>query len=415
MLIGFESTCVIIIDAMGMASFKVPRHLPGSKEMGDLARPQLHVVGVIAHGFNKGGYLFDPTLAKDCNVFIEIILCTIARINNHCRDKRLSFPSRCLIVADTAGDNKSTWTFTMSAMFAASSLCRVAAHLSLRTGHSHEDIDAMFGDWSNVLVKQPTLETREDFRNVLSKKFPETIFTILTAVRDWKDYFNTGLVKFEGMGNSVGAAHSFVFVKRKDYDVGKHGEPTIAFTTHPPSPHDVILLVRQYMQSQELSQEPLVVIPAASAKNIMHQSMPNILPRMEYSVAQSKSLESRAKKLEQFPYKLTRAADYLKSLARNEVTDVCESLVHKFVFPQPDGMLAHAVAWQPPHNLIEPPEVVKLIVAKAVRDTAIFNRKRKKGIGKMNPSNASAVSAFESGAIVLGVDPDAIDEHGNFN
>ena len=160
MLIGFESTCVIIIDAMGMASFKVPRHLPGSKEMGDLARPQLHVVGVIAHGFHKGGYLFDPTIAKDCNVFIEIILCTIARINKHCRDKRLSFPSRCLIVADNAGDNKNTWPFTMSAMFAASSVCRVVAHLSSRTGHSREDIDAMFGDWANVLVKQPTLETR---------------------------------------------------------------------------------------------------------------------------------------------------------------------------------------------------------------------------------------------------------------
>ena len=54
-----------------------------------------------------------------------------------------------------------------------------------------------------------------------------------------------------------------------------------------------------------------------------------------------------------------------------------------------------------------------MIVGKAVRDKAIFDRKRKRGIGKMNPSNASAVSAFESGAIVPGVAPDAIDEHGN--
>ena len=76
-LIGFASTATIIIDAMGMASFKVPRHLPGSKTMSTMVRPQLHVVGVIAHGFHKAGYLFDPTIAKDASVFIEIVLITI--------------------------------------------------------------------------------------------------------------------------------------------------------------------------------------------------------------------------------------------------------------------------------------------------------------------------------------------------
>ena len=142
-LLGFSSTVTIIIDAMGMASFKVPRHLPGSKTMSTIVRPQLHVVGVIAHGFHKAGYLFDPTIAKDANTFIEIMMITIKRIMLHCRQHRLAFPARFNVIADNAGDNKNTWTLTMNAVLTGSGLATTSSHLSLRTGHSHEDAHAL--------------------------------------------------------------------------------------------------------------------------------------------------------------------------------------------------------------------------------------------------------------------------------
>ena len=364
-LIGLCSTLCIIIDAMGMASFKVPRHLPGSKVLSDASRPQLHVIGVIAHGFHKAGYLFDPTIPKDANVFIEIIMITISRTKQHCRDKGLDFPARIIIVADNAGDNKNTWTFTMNAALAGSGLARMSSHVSLRTGHSHEDIDAMFGYWANCLVNQPTLETPSDFKDALLKQFPNTLFDILPGVRDWKDFFNAALIKFEGMGSSLKAAHSYCFIKRSNLPPDMYGAATSDFVD-PASPHDVLLLVRKYIHSPELSQPPLVVLPASRVAILKSQKrMPPFLPRLVYSKSQIADLEKTAKKLEEFPFRLVRAATYLRSLAdcSADEKDRSVSLIADVsLFPVLRDPIASAiVAWQAPPNMIEPPQVVKLI------------------------------------------------------
>ena len=73
LLQGSASTLTIIIDAMDQAKFCIPRHVPGSKSLKDALRPRMHVVGVIAHGWFRAGYLVEPTISKDANVFIEIL------------------------------------------------------------------------------------------------------------------------------------------------------------------------------------------------------------------------------------------------------------------------------------------------------------------------------------------------------
>eukprot|EP00969_Alexandrium_andersonii_P277626 12271866-Alexandrium_andersonii.AAC.1 len=65
----------------------------------------------------------------------------------------------------------------------------------LRTGHSHEDVDAMFGTWAQFLGRQKTLETPSDFRQALAQEFrSDTHFTVLDYVRDWSDYFGECLL-----------------------------------------------------------------------------------------------------------------------------------------------------------------------------------------------------------------------------
>ena len=67
------STVCIIIDAMDQAKFACPRHLPEAKSLQDAVRPRLHVVGVRVAGFFNMGFLMDPTISKDGDVWIEVI------------------------------------------------------------------------------------------------------------------------------------------------------------------------------------------------------------------------------------------------------------------------------------------------------------------------------------------------------
>ena len=93
--------------------------------------------------------------------------------------------------------------------------------------------------------------------------------------------------------------------------------------------------------------------------------MPPFLPRLVYSKSQIADLEKTAKKLEEFPFRLVRAATYLRSLAdcSADEKDRSVSLIADVsLFPVLRDPIASAiVAWQAPPNMIEPPQVVKLI------------------------------------------------------
>ena len=152
-----ETTLQLIVDALDQAKFCVPRHTPGAKQLQDCMRPRLHCVGVIAHGFLKIGYIIEPTIAKDSNVFVEVCTQSLHRVLLMCRERRLRPPDRIVIQADNAGDCKNQDFFSTMAMLVVSRLCKVAVMCYLRTGYFHEDADAMFGVWAQHLSRQSVL------------------------------------------------------------------------------------------------------------------------------------------------------------------------------------------------------------------------------------------------------------------
>ena len=77
-------------------------------------------------------------------------------------------PRRLVIQADNAGDNKNQWVFDFEYCCCCAKLFDTIFALFLRTGHSHEDIDAMFGSWATHLCSETTLETPQDFKEFWS-------------------------------------------------------------------------------------------------------------------------------------------------------------------------------------------------------------------------------------------------------
>ena len=80
-------------------------------------------------------------------------------------------------------------------------------------------------------------------------------------------------VTMSGMGGSVGAAHSFVWVRRHDYLVSTFGESAIAFD-EPAHPGDVIMIPRKYMASTKVWQQPNVAMPYSRLNLLRAQSHP---------------------------------------------------------------------------------------------------------------------------------------------
>ena len=164
--------------------------------------------------------------------------------------------------------------------------CRIHANLFLRTGHRHEDIDAMFGHWATILIRQPTLQTPQDFCDCLAKHFTDTEFTILSHTRQWSDCVAECLVSIKGVSGSVGTAHSFVWLKRQDYSIEKYGEIKSDFVeaTHP---CDVILICRKYVSSSKPCQHSLLALPFARV-NFLRETgrRPAVKSRLKYSLEQ---------------------------------------------------------------------------------------------------------------------------------
>ena len=391
-LIGDMSTVTIIIDAMDQAKFCVPRHLPGAKSLQDAMRPRLHMIGAIAHGYCKLGFVVEPTVPKDSNLFIEIVVQTLQYVMEHCRAKHISPPRRCIIVADNAGDNKNNWTFTCSCTLILSGIFDILFNLFLRTRHSHEDIDATFGYWATFLMHQPTLQTPQDFVNSLAIQFPDTTFVLLSFVRDFKDLLAECCVHIAGMGGSVGSCHSFTWLKRQSVDTDRYGQISSAFTDIQ-HPEDVVVLVRKYMHTKELNQPPLVALPRARFEKLLTRTDPiGIVPRLVYTEKQKKDLRATAALLTQFPYRLQAAGAYLESLAdgsRDYWTPFRATALVQLATAIRVNPADHAI-WIAPPNCIEPlADAKRLTAVPVVHKRSLLNKRRRTGRGRMSANTAT--------------------------
>ena len=88
----------------------------------------------------------------------------------------------------------------------------------------------------------------------------------------------------------------------------------------PHDPHDVFVLVKTFMSDSGLQQAPLLLLPAARARLVVGAPTA-ILERAPLTEAQRDSLLALAQTLEKPSYRLPRAAEYLRILASEQVSE----------------------------------------------------------------------------------------------
>lgn len=184
---------VLIQDGMDQGKFQVPRsHLMRAKAFESFNRPKLHVVGVIAHGRHIAFYVSEPDLAKDSNTSCEILARSLHELAQSGVD--LSACRVTLQADNTSREIKNGILMRYMAALVSDSVIGSGRLSFLRTGHSHEDIDQLFGRVASwVKVKVRAALTSQDFVLGL-KEFcqqldrphePKRLVIKLDRTRDW--------------------------------------------------------------------------------------------------------------------------------------------------------------------------------------------------------------------------------------
>ena len=133
-----------------------------SKEFDSLVRPTLDLTATIAHGHSVTLALSDVNVAKDSSFAAEMILHSLDKLVASGLDLRKV--SLHIQADNTVREVKNNTTMRLAGALVASHRVHDISICHLISGHSHEDVDALFGGLTTLIEATPELHSPEDFR-----------------------------------------------------------------------------------------------------------------------------------------------------------------------------------------------------------------------------------------------------------
>ncbi|CAK9061755.1 unnamed protein product [Durusdinium trenchii] len=204
---GLDVVC--IQDGIDQSKFIVPRtSLMRAKTFEGFMRPKLHIVGVIAHGRHVAFYISEPNIPKDSNTSCEILADSLQRLAVAGVD--LSACRVTLQADNTCREVKNGILMRYVASLVSDGVIGSGRLSFLRTGHSHEDIDQLFGRVASfiklkvrtALTSSDFVHALEEFTRQLDRPFePQRFVVKLDSIRDWRGWLSEAMpVSLKGIG-----------------------------------------------------------------------------------------------------------------------------------------------------------------------------------------------------------------------
>jgi len=314
---GTSFVIVLILDGMDQAKFAWPRHeqVNHSKQFDSVARPRLHVVGVIVHGYFRCLFVTDSDVKKDSNLSIELQSFVLTKLRSEGVDVNRAILN---IQADnTCRENKNNHTLKWCGFLVATGRVQEVVQSYLPTGHTHEDIDQWFGRVARHLLHEKTLQTPDDYVSSLNIFLQRAGCTTerwsycykLDQVRDWVSWLNNVPVQLVGIGGP-GAPHEFRLCRRGPFE-GTLSPPSY-WRDVVPHDQDVVLALKKRMADSDLMVPAFLYLPWASVLPLVHSGGPNrMTARNPIDLKLNDELTKFAAAVRAPPFCLNRCADYM--------------------------------------------------------------------------------------------------------
>jgi hypothetical protein len=252
----------------------------------------LEVTASIVHG--SGLYIFvaDEDMVVGSDWICEVTMRSLDLAFRRFQERNQAWPDHLICQADNTCREAKNGIFSKLLMSLVSAKLFTACTMQfLQVGHTHEDVDAVFGLLSRALREAPeALQTPQQvcqllqatLEPVFARRGEEVKVMYVTACRPWGQMLPRE-VKLAGAfmtrevaGERVEAPHSFTFLTRRSLasHVQMEVEDSRKGAHAQASDLDVVVLVKQLMSDEALSQPPLVVFPASferSASDVFAQ------------------------------------------------------------------------------------------------------------------------------------------------
>lgn len=144
-----------------------------------------HLTGVMMHGHNTLGVVDLFTIPHSSNLTLNSVAETIMR--NY---PERSMPETLFIQFDNCWrDNKNRYVFAFLALMVALSIVKVVEVSFLMVGHTHEDIDGIFGNIAQALMKHNALHLLALFEKIKESLKDGSIHPcLISKVYDYKKW-----------------------------------------------------------------------------------------------------------------------------------------------------------------------------------------------------------------------------------
>ena len=285
--------------------------------------PRLKLVGSLVHGVCGCFHVIEDDVPKNAQTTVELLMSSIEEARRILNSSQKPLPGEIWLQLDnTSAENKNQTVFAMVAGLVAKGVFQAGTVAFLRKGHTHEDLDGLWGVNATELDHVTSWNNPDDIlghtHRVMSHCMGDlpVITKRLDFFRRWDEWREGfGIQGFPGC-TGKGSPHFYRFSLRRDLPQALL--PRLAVKEGQPG--DVLMEVKEFMADKELSQDVICVIPAGRA-DLVPVAPCLVLPRYPIPSKIQVKLEEFCKRLlRHFPEKHS-AAQYIRRWASRTSTE----------------------------------------------------------------------------------------------